>query len=101
MKYRIYLVTLIPILFVRFAYSQIHEKPVIADAVPNIPEELIESGKLSKFVALSVPDDERWNPDGINLNANGVVFALSQGNNPGSVYLGGHFTSIGGVPAKH
>ena len=52
---------------------------MIADYVPNIPEELIEAGKLSKFVMLSVPDDERWNPDNINLNANGAVYAIGQG----------------------
>ena len=78
-----------------------HEKPVIANAVPNIPDELIQSGKLSKYVALSLPDDERWNPDNINLNANGAVYAIAPGGSRRSCFIGGHFDSIDVVAAKH
>ncbi|MEP7233883.1 MAG: hypothetical protein ABI778_01185 [Ignavibacteriota bacterium] len=82
-----------------FSQAIIHEKPVIADEVPNVPEELFEAGKLSKFVTLSVPEDERWNPDGVNLNANGAVFAIAQDEFT-RCFIGGHFDSIGGVQAK-
>lgn len=60
-----------------------------------------QSTTLSKFVALSVPDDERWNPDSANLNANGTVYTIGLGDNYGSCYVGGHFDTIGGVPAKN
>jgi hypothetical protein len=87
-------------LFSQSRYSG-HEKPVIADYVPNIPEELIESGKLSKYVTLSLPGDDRWNPDNDMLNANGVVYAIGQNRDEFlSCYIGGHFDSIGGIPAK-
>jgi hypothetical protein len=83
------------------SFAQIHEKPVIADYSPNIPEELIEGGKLSQFVALSLPEDDRWNPDNSNLNANGAVFAIGQGESyHRGCYLGGHFDSIGGIAAS-
>src|SRR5579872_6906700 len=77
-----------------------HEKPVIADYVQNIPEELIENGILSKFITLSVPDDDRWNPDETTLNANGSVFAIAEGTSFSSCYLGGHFNSISGIASK-
>ena len=97
-----YFLAILCILSVRNSFSQsriVHEKPVIADFVPNIPEELIEGGKLSKFVALSVPDDVHWNPDSANLNATGSVFAIEQ-QYFGECYIGGHFDSVGGIAAK-
>jgi len=83
-----------------FGQNHRHEKPVIADAVPNIPEELINGGKLSKYVTLSVPDDDRWNPDNINLNADGEVYVINNGDYYTDSYIGGHFNFIGGIPAN-
>jgi len=80
--------------------SSKHENPIIANEIPDIPEQLFESGKLSKYVTLSLPGDEQWNPDAINLNTNSAVYAISQGENFSSCYIGGHFDSIGGVGAK-
>lgn len=73
---------------------------MIADAVANIPEELLQTGKLSEYVALSLPDDDRWNPDNVILNASGAVYAIALGDSRRSCFIGGHFDSISGIPAK-
>ena len=60
-----------------------------------------QSTTLSKFVALSVPDDAKWNPDTLNLNANGTVYAIGKSDYEYSCYIGGHFDRIGGIAAKN